>query len=309
MKAVRLYSYQGTDGLQVDEIERPFAGAGELLIEVKAIGINPVDWKIAEGFGQDLFGHLLPQTLGCEVSGVISQVGPSVAEFAAGDEVFGFVGLDRCGGFAEYVVGKISEFAKKPTNLDHPHAAALPVGALTAWQAMFDYAGLKEGQTILIHAAAGGVGSLAVQLAKAHGAFVIGTASEANEEFVRSLGADEFVDYRNTQFETVVRNVDVVLDTIGGQTQDRSFQVLKHDGALMSVVEPPSGPLAQRYQVNVDFVAVQPNNMQLVEVTKLAEAGKLNSYIAKTFPLSETAAALALNREGRTRGKIVVIPE
>ncbi len=303
MQAVRMHEHVGIDGLRVEEVARPAPGVGEVLIEMKAAGVNPVDWKIAEGFSKEAFNHTLPMALGCEVSGVIAEVGEGVEGFATGDAVFGYLSLMRFGAYAHYVIALPDEIAAKPGDLSHEEAAAIPVGALTSAQALFDTAGLGAGQTVLIHAAAGGVGSAAVQLAKARGATVIGTASGANEAFVRSLGADEFIDYRTTAFEEAVRDVDVVYDTIGGDTQARSFGVLKPGGFLVSILTPPSAELAERHGVKAATLMVAPNGRQLAEI-----APHVKPTIAQTFPLAETHAALKQSRSGRTRGKLIVLP-
>ena len=225
MKAVVIHKYGKSDVLEYEEIEKPAPKADEVLIEVKIAAVNPVDWKIRDGMGE-MFGMKLPFVLGCEVSGIVESAGADIENFKAGDEVFAYLSSHE-GGYAEYVCAKEIETSKKPENIDFKNAASIPVGALTAWQAMFETGNLQSGQKVLIHAAAGGVGSMAVQLAKAKGAYVIGTASGKNEEFVKDLGVDEFIDYTKQKFEDVVKDVDVVLDTIGGETQERSFQVLK----------------------------------------------------------------------------------
>ena len=226
MKSITINHYGAQSALNFSDVERPVAGANEVTIKVLAAAVNPADWKIRDGLGE-MFGLQLPFTLGCEVAGTIEEVGEGVADFQGGDEVYCFLG-SLVGGYAQYVTAPSNEVSPKPSNLDFDNAAAVPVGALTAWQAMFDLADLQSGQTILIHAASGGVGSLTVQIAKAKGAFVIGTASGKNRDFVKSLGADEFIDYTIQKFEEVVQVADVVFDTIGGDTQQRSFQAIKN---------------------------------------------------------------------------------
>jgi NADPH:quinone reductase-like Zn-dependent oxidoreductase len=212
----------------------------------------------------------------------------------------------RDGAYPEFAIAKQAEITLKPASLDFVQAAAIPIVALTTWQALFDTANLQENQKVLIHAASGGVGSIAVQLAKAKGAYVIGTASARNADFVRELGVDEFVDYQSTPFETVVHDVDVVLDTIGGDTQVRSFGVLRKDGFLVSIVEPPSQELAAQHGVRSAMLPAQPNATQLSEITALIDSGKLKPFVETVLPLSEARQAQEMSQSGRTRGKIVL---
>ena len=240
MKAVRIHSYGGPEVLVYEDAPRPQPEPNDVLVRVHAAGINPVDWKIREGYGKDRLGHRLPLILGWDLSGVVEAVGPGVERLKVGDEVYSRPDISRDGAYAEYIAIRESLAALKPKSIDHVHAAAIPLAAMTAWQALFDAAGLSRGQRVLIHAAAGGVGSFAVQIAKWKGAYVIGTASTRNQDFLRELGVDSAIDYQSVAFETVVRDVDVVLDTIGGDTQARSWMVLKKGGVLVSTVSPPS---------------------------------------------------------------------
>jgi NADPH:quinone reductase-like Zn-dependent oxidoreductase len=302
MKAVRMHTYGGPEVLFFEDVPQPEAGADEVLIRVHAAAVNPVDWKIRDGYGKETFGHQLPHILGCDVSGVVEAVGKDVQRLKPGDAVYGYISLRREGTYAEFVTAKASEVTLKPSSLDFVEAAAIPVGALTSWQALFDIAQLASGQKILVHAAAGGVGSMAVQLAKAKGAYVIGTASARNADFLRELGVDEVIDYQTTRFEEVARDVDVVFDTMGGETQERSFQVLKPGGVLVSSVSPP--PAFEG--VNVAMVGVQPNAAQLDEITQLIDAGKVKPFVETILPLGEVRRAHELSKSGRTRGKIVL---
>jgi len=231
-----------------------------------------------------------------------------VRDFPAGAAVYGYVSLQRNGGYAEYTIAKLDEIAPKPESLDFDDAAAVPVGALTSWQAIFDTANLQGGQRILITGASGGVGSMAVQLAKAKGAFVIATASGKNEEFVRSLGADEFVDYTREKFEERVREVDVVYDTVGGDTLERSFGTIRRGGSLVTTVMPPSNEKAQNFGIRASMIGVQPSGQQLREINRLIDAGKLKTHIATVLPLAQVAKAHQLSESGRTRGKIILHP-
>ena len=239
MKAVQIHAFGGPDVLQYEDVLRPQPKANEILVRVHAAGVNPVDWKIREGY----LSAALPMIMGIDFSGVVENVGAGVTKYRSGDAVFGQV-ADESGSYAEYAVAMESDIARKPEGLDDIRAAALPVAGLVPWQALFDIANLTAGQKVLIHGAAGGVGGFAVQFAKWKGARVIGTASGAHVEQVRQLGADEVIDYRKTKFEEVAREVDMVLDTIGGETQERSWQVLKRGGVLASLVQEPSAKKA-----------------------------------------------------------------
>ncbi|PSM49460.1 NADPH:quinone reductase [Chroococcidiopsis sp. CCALA 051] len=300
MKAIRMHAYGGVDVLKYEDAPLPQPAADEVLIRIYAAGINPVDWKIREGYVGKTFN--LPHILGADVAGVVESVGDAVRRLKPGDEVYGYASLRREGTYAEYIAARESEVTLKPKSIDFIQAAALPVAALTSWQAMFDTAHLEAGQKILIHAASGGVGSIAVQLAKAKGARVIGTTSTRNTEFIRKLGVDEVIDYQATPFEDVVRDLDVVLDTIGGETRSRSLKVLKPDGILVSIVGSPP----ESTGVRVAITHVQPNAAQLDEITTFIDSGQVKPYVETVLPLSETAQAHQLSQSGRTRGKIVL---
>jgi NADPH:quinone reductase-like Zn-dependent oxidoreductase len=224
----------------------------------------------------------------------------------AGDEVYSRPDILRDGAYAEFIVVKESDLALKPRSIDHIHAAALPLAALTGWQTLFDAGGLSHGQRVLIHAAAGGVGHIAVQLAKWKGAHVIGTASARNHEFVFKLGADQVIDYDTERFEEVIQPVDVVLDTIGGDTQERSWKVLKRGGILVSIVSPPKAAAAAEHGVRQAFVFTQPNAAQLAEIAKLADADKLKAVVETVLPLSDATRGQELSERGHGRGKIVL---
>jgi len=272
-----------------------------VLVKVHAAGVNPVDWKIRGGAGQRM-GMTLPIHLGGEIAGTIEKLGDGVDGFKEGDAVYGRI---NSGGFAEYAIAKPGDLAAKPSNLDFIHAAAVPLGALTAWQAMFDVAKLASGQRLLVTNSSGGVGSLAVQLAKAKGAHVTAMASGRNEQYVRSLGVDEFIDYTKQPFEQLARDMDVVFDTVGGDTFQRAFHVLKKGGFLVTVVAFPKDE-AQQHGVGVARIQCKSNAEQLASITDLVEAGKLKANVATVLPLAEVKQALELSESGRTRGKIVL---
>jgi NADPH:quinone reductase-like Zn-dependent oxidoreductase len=312
MKAVRIERYGNEEVLELAEVEKPKSGENQLLVKVKAAAVNPVDWKIRDGLGK-MFGMKLPLILGCEVAGTVEAIGtggPSRtggSDFAAGDDVYGFLAA-YSGGYAEYVAAPASEFVRKPKQIDFDTAASVPVGALTAWQGIFDHGKLASGQRILITGASGAVGSMAVQLAKYKGAHVIGTGSDRNEEFVRELGADEFIDYRKAKFEDQVSGLDVVFDTVGGDTQERAFQTLKRGGFLVSTVNPPSAEKAKEFGVTVAMVGMRPNPDQLAEINRLVESGKLKVRVATVLPLTEVKKAHELSASGHADGKIILRP-
>jgi NADPH:quinone reductase-like Zn-dependent oxidoreductase len=302
MKAVQIHSFGGPEVLRFEDVPTPEPRAGQMLVRVRAAGVNPVDWKIREGH----LGKIpLPSIMGVDFSGVVEALGQGAHAFREGEEVLGQV-ADESGSYAEFAIAPESQIARKPDSLDHIQAAALPVAGLTPWQALFDIARLQPGQTILIHAAAGGVGSFAVQFAKWKGARVIGTASAESIGLVRELGADEVIDYRKQRFEQLVRNVDVVLDTIGGDTQERSWQVLKPGGILVSLVQPPSPQHAGARGV---MHRQQPRGDQLAEIAALVVAGKVKVKVEKTFPLREARQAQELSQSGHAHGKIVLVNE
>jgi NADPH:quinone reductase-like Zn-dependent oxidoreductase len=306
MKAVRIERYGNEDVVEIAEVEQPQPAENQLLIKVQAAAVNPVDWKIRDGLGE-MFGMKLPLILGCEIAGTVEAVGKRVKGFAVGDEVYGYLSA-YSGGYAEYAVAPASEFVRKPKQIDFETAAAVPVGALTAWQGLFDHGKLASGQRILIIGASGAVGSMAVPLAKQKGAHVIGIASGDNEEFVRGLGADEFIDYKKAKFEEEVTGVDVVFDTVGGETQERAFQTLKRGGVLVSTVNLPSEEKAKDFGVTVAMVMVTPKPDHLAEINRLLESGKLKVRVATVLPLAEVKKAHQISASGRADGKIILRP-
>jgi NADPH:quinone reductase-like Zn-dependent oxidoreductase len=306
MKAVRIHQYGGADVLIYEDAPRPQPAAGEVLVRVHAAGVNPFDWKVREGYMKSLLPLTLPIIPGWDVSGTVEATGPAVTRFKKGDAVYGNPSAARNGAYAEFIAVKESEITAKPASIDHVQAAGVPVAASTAWQALFDVAGLTAGQRILIHAASGGVGGSAVQLAKWKGAYVIGTASQANLDYVRSLGADEVIDYRAQRFEEIVRDVDVVLDTLGGATQDKSFQVLKKGGILVSTVQPPNQEEAKRRGVRAQNMVNHSSADLLAQIAHLIDAGRFKANVETVLPLSEARKAQELSQSGHTRGKIVL---
>jgi NADPH:quinone reductase-like Zn-dependent oxidoreductase len=303
MKAVQIHTFGGPEVLQFEDVPRPEPGPNEVQIRVIAAGVNPVDWKIREG----KLGKIpLPSIMGVEFSGEVEALGPEVTEFRAGEAVFGCV-ADASGSYAEYALAPISQIIEKPEALDHVRAAAMPVASMTAWQALFDEAKLRKGQKVLIHAAAGGVGGFAVQFAKWKGAYVIGTASGPNADLVRNLGAHEVIDYRTTRFEEAVRDADVVFDTIGGETQERSWKVLKRGGVLVSIVQPPSEKTAAAHGARGIFIRHDATRTEeLRQIADLVASGQIKVTVETILPLREARKAQELSQSGHAHGKIVL---
>ncbi|MGW5401705.1 NADP-dependent oxidoreductase [Streptomyces sp. NPDC003952] len=304
MRAVVVSQWGGPEVLTETELDRPEPGLGEILVRVHAAGVNPVDWKTRAS------GALIPwgpvPMVGWDVSGTVEAVGPGVTLYRAGDEVYGMPRFpEQAGGYAEYVTAPARHFARKPASLDHVQAAALPLAALTAWQALVDAAGVSAGQRVLVHAAAGGVGHLAVQIAKARGAYVIGTASAAKHGLLRELGADEVIDYRTTDFEEVVSGVDIVVDAVGGEYTARSLKVLKPGGHLITLPGPDGIP-ADTAGVHAAWLLVEPDLGGLREIAALADRGLLRPLVDTVLPLAEAAKAHEIGEQGRTTGKIVL---
>ncbi|WP_185078307.1 NADP-dependent oxidoreductase [Nonomuraea jabiensis] len=309
MKAIRQDVLGGPEVLKLVEVERPVPGPTEVLVRVEAAGLNPTDWKTRAGGG--FLRDELPFVLGYDVSGVVEDSGIGQALYKPGDEVFGMLKYpDAHGAFAEYVTAPSRHFVRKPATVDHVQAAGIPLAGLTAYQALVDVAGLKGGQRVLIHAAAGGVGHLAVQIAKARGAYVIGTASAAKHEFLRGLGADELVDYRSEDFAEVVRDVDVVLETIGGDYGLRSLRTLRKGGTIVSLVlrdlSPDLHRQAAELGIRSEGMLVEPDHAAMRALAALVEAGRLRVEIAAALPLAEAAKAHELGETNRVTGKIVL---
>ena len=305
MKAVRAHEYGGTEVLKHEDAPRPEPGEDEILVRVVAAGVNPVDAKVRAGkFKQP--GAKLPFIPGYDISGVVEKAGAQATKFKPGDEVYAYLSLGRGGAYAEYAIAKESELAAKPKTITHEEAAAVPLAALTAWQALVEKAKLAKGQTVLIHGGSGGVGSFAVQIAKARGAKVIATASAANQEFLKELGADQTIDYRAQKFEEVAKEVDVVLDTVAGETLQRSYDVVKKGGIIVSVLEPPKKAELEKRGIRGTVFLVQPNAEQLAEIAQLIDTKKVKPFVSQTLPLREAQKAHTAIETGHTRGKIVL---
>jgi NADPH:quinone reductase-like Zn-dependent oxidoreductase len=308
MRAISQDVHGSPEVLREVELPRPVPGPSQILVAVRAAGLNPTDWKHrAAGL---FLGGRLPLVLGWDVSGVVEAVGFGVTLFKPGDEVFGMLPYPHgVGSHAEYVTGPARAFARKPAAIDHVQAGALPLAALTAHQALVDTAHVTAGQRVLIHAAAGGVGHLAVQIAKSLGAYVIGTASAPKHDFVRSLGADEVIDYRGTDFRDAVRDVDMVLDPVSGDTRTRSLDVLRPGGVLVSILpgtDPDEAARAASRGVRVETMLVEADHTGMNAVAALAASGALRAHVEAVFPLAEAAKAHAMGETDRTTGKIVL---
>jgi NADPH:quinone reductase-like Zn-dependent oxidoreductase len=308
MKAIRIHGYGGPEVLRLEDIPQPSPCPGELLVKIHAASVNPVDWSVRQGHMQQFLPLKLPAVLGWDLSGVIEAVGTGVGKFKVGDEVYAGLPLapDRNGTYAEYTITTEAETAAKPRTLDHVHAATVGVAGLTAWRALFETAQLAAGQKVLIHRAAGGVGTFAVQFAHWKGAHVLGTASTQNQEFLRQLGVDEPIDYTKTRFEDIASNVDVVLDTMGGEVQERSWKVLRKGGILVSLVAPPAADQAARHGVRSAMHYNAPSAAALDEIAKLIDSSQCKVFVDTVLPLADARRAQEMSATGHIRGKIVL---
>jgi NADPH:quinone reductase-like Zn-dependent oxidoreductase len=319
MKAIRIHAYGGVENLHYDDVLRPAPQAGQVLVHVYAAGVNPfakrrlclIDWKIREGYFKQMFDLPLPVIIGQDIAGVVAAVGTGVTTLHPGQDVYGIADLQLSGAYAEYALGYAEAIAPKPQTLDYIHAAAVPMAAMTAWQALFDTADLHSGQTLLIHGGAGGVGGYAIQLAKWKGARVIATAAVEHLEYVKNLGADLVLDYHAQPFEQQVKDVDVVLDLVGGETQARSWQVIRHGGilvhggVLVSTVGVPTSGIPQG--IRAVAVVLNPKaERQLQQIAQLIDAHQIEVTVEKTFELSAAAAAQEFSQHGHPYGKLVL---
>ncbi len=329
MKAARMHDYGGPEVLKVDQVPMPTCGPKDVLIEVHASAVNPIDWKIRKGINRAVIRKNLPATLGMDVSGVVTQVGSKVTRFKVGDEVFSSPSHKREGTYAEYVVIEADQVAPKPSNLTHQEAASIPLVGLTAWNCLVDAAQLQKGEHVFIEAGAGGVGTFAIQLAKHLGATVSTTCSPRNEGFVRELGADHVVDYRSERFEEVLPPQDVVLEAMGGDSKERALKILKPGGRLTSINSDMSN-LTKKHGPNIGVLAVAarlinitvssrlchkvrfhsvirtPDGQNLAKIGQLLEQGAIKPLIDRVFPLDQIADAHRYSEEGHARGKIII---
>ena len=309
MRAVHFYAYGDLEQLVLEHVPRPEPGAREVLVRVYAAGVNPIDWKVRKGFFKDAMPVPFPFTPGSELAGTVELYGPGVTDFEIGQAVYG---RGAKGAYAEYAVIAADELSYIPNNISFDQAASVPVGASTAWIALFSLADLQAGQNVLAHAAAGGVGNYTVQLARWKGAHVTGTSSSNNLEFVQALGAETVINYTTTPFEQVVNDVDVVVDPIGGETQDRSWSLIKPGGMLVAVGHPSAEDMAEKYGVRTastvfaQGVAPTLSTKPLREISALIDSGLLLPQVGKVFSLEEAAQAQELSETGHGRGRIVL---
>lgn len=308
MKAIVIDQYGEKDVLKEREVDQPSIQEDQVLLEVHATSINPIDWKVRAGYLTDMLPFEFPIILGWDAAGIIVEKGSNVANFEVGERVFTRPATTRQGTYAEYVPVDENLLAKMPASMSFEEAAAIPLAGLTAWQCLVDFGGVKKDDKVLIHAGAGGVGTFAIQIAKSLGAYVATTASEENEEFVKSLGADQVIHYKTEDFSQILRDYDFVLDSMGGEVQSNSYKVLKPKGKLVSIAAPPNEEEAQKYEVEAGFLWLDPKGEQLQKLADLYESGKLRPIIGETFDFNEQAlqAAHELSETHHARGKIVI---
>ena len=307
-KAARLHNYGGADAIEVEEADIPEPKAGEVVIRVRDAGVNPIDWKIADGYLKDVMPLRFPVTLGTDVAGVVEAAGPGVKEFKRGDEVFGQAGITNggSGSFAEYAVATPKTLALKPNTVDFVKAASLPLAGVSALQAITEHLDVRAGQKILIHGGAGGIGSIAIQIAKNIGAEVASTCSKEDISFVRDLGADKAIDYRSQKFEEILNNLNAVFDTVGGDTYERSFQVLKKGGRIVSMLESPRDDLVNQYGVTAMYQQTHVTTPRLRRLAALVDSGAIKTHVSKVYPLDATAEALRDLKEHSPKGKVAI---
>lgn len=305
MKAVQIHAFGGREVLELNDIAIPEAKQGEVLIKIHAASVNPVDWKIRQGYLQPLLNHALPLTMGWDVSGEVVAVGGGVIHLKVGDEVYSRPNIANNGSYAVYMTASAEEVALKPKSLTWQEAAGVPLAGLTAWQGLYELANIEAGEQVLIHGGSGAVGQFAIQLAKLRGATVYTTTSARNTDLVLSLGADHAIDYQQVDFSEL-RDMDVVLDTIGGEVQDKSWKTIKPGGRLLSIVQTPDEAVAASHGVTASFYFIEPDRSQLEEMARLADAGKLVVNIDSEFSLDQVADAHERSESGRAQGKIII---
>jgi NADPH:quinone reductase-like Zn-dependent oxidoreductase len=306
MKAIVVREYGGPEVLKYEDVPRREPKDDQILVRVIAAGVNPVDAMIRSGMFAKYEKDVFPMTPGADIAGVVEKVGSKITKFKAGDPVFAYVSLKGGGGYAEYALATERDMATKPKSLSYVEAAAVPIVALTAWQALIDTAKLGAGQTVLIHGGSGGVGSFAIQIAKARGAKVIATASTANQDLLKELGADVAIDYTKQKFEDIAKDVDVVLDSVGKDTLARSYGVVKKEGFIVSIVGRPDPGELEKHGIHGASISVEPNADDLAEIGKLIDEKKIKVIVSQTFPLSDATKAQEQVATGHTRGKIVL---
>ena len=304
MKAIVAHEYGGPQVLKYEDAPRPEPKENEALVRVIAAGVNPVDALIRTGKYAKFFGTTLPLIPGYDIAGIVEKTGAKITKLKAGDSIYAYVLWG--GGYAEYAVATEGEATAKPKSLNYIEAAAVPLVALTAWQALIDTAKLSAGQTVLIHGGSGGVGSMAIQIAKARGAKVIATASTSNQELLKQLGADVAIDYTKTKFEDVAKDVDVVLDSVGKDTLARSYGVVRKGGIIATLVAQPDQAELDKNGIRGAAISVKPNASELAEITKLIEEKKIKPVVSQVLLLTEALKAQEQAATHHTRGKIVL---
>jgi len=306
MKALQLTKYGGDDAIRFTAIADPSPREGEVLVEVRAAGVNPIDRILREGYMKDMMPLQFPAILGADFSGTIRELGPGITGYAAGDQVFGLANLARQGSFAELLPVGINAITAMPKSLSFTEAAAVPLAGLNAWRALVKQAHVERGHTVLIHGGAGGIGTFAIQIAKHLGARVLTTVRGAHEQYARSLGADEVIDFEKEDFAARLRGVDVVFDLVGGEVYQKSFRVLTSGGTIVSMKEMPNTQLASQHGVTALMQNTQPNARDLESLRDLIEQGVLKPHIDRTFTLADGAAALTYQFSGHPQGKVVI---
>jgi NADPH:quinone reductase-like Zn-dependent oxidoreductase len=306
MKAVVIHEWGGPEVLKYEDAPRPEPKEDEVLIRVKAASVNPVDVAIRKGYFAKLVGRELPFVPGMDASGVIEKIGAKIDKFKTGESVCAFFTLGGQGGYAEFVTAKQSEIVRKPSSITFEQGAALPAAGSTAWRALVETANLSGGQTVLIHGGSGGVGHMAIQIAKARGAKVFATASTANQDFLKQMGADVTIDYTKQKFEEIAKEVDVVLDSVGGETLKRSYGVLKRGGMIVSLLDDVDPSELSSRGIKGKTIRTEPDAQTLEELARLIEANKLRPVVSNVLPLSDAAKAHAQIATRHTRGKIVL---
>jgi len=306
MKAIVVHEYGGPEVLKYEDAPRPEPKENEILVKVIAAGVNPVDSAARSQKYARFMNITLPAIPGYDIAGIVERTGTSVTKFKAGDPVYAYIALDKGGAYAEYAVATEKEAAAKPKSLTYVEAAAVPLVSLTAWQALIDTAKLSPGQTVLIHGGSGGVGSFAIQIAKARGAKAFATASTPNQNLLKQLGADVAIDYTKQKFEDIAKDVDVVLDSVGKDTLVRSYGIVKKGGIIVSIVGRPNQAELDKHGIRGASISVEPNSDELAEITKLIEEKKIKVVVSQTLPLAEAAKAQSQADTRHTRGKIVL---
>jgi NADPH:quinone reductase-like Zn-dependent oxidoreductase len=306
MKAVVAHQWGGPQVLKLEDVPLPQPKENEILIKSFAAGVNSFDAGLLSGKYAKAFGTQLPWVPGYDVAGTVEKIGTSVKKFKAGDPVYAFISIPNGGGYAEYAIAKENQAALKPATLSFVEAAAVPSVALTAWQSLVDKANIQPGQTALIHGASGGVGMFAVPMAKIRGAKVFATASTANQDFLKQLGADVAIDYKSQKFEDIAKDVDVVVDGVGGETLKRSYPIVKKGGMVVSLVDRVDQVELNKYGIRGVSLEAEYRGDELAEIGKLIEAKKINVVVSESFPLTDAAKALAKAETGHARGKIVL---